>query len=157
VLVSGEPRFDSRGVFRGYWGVVRDVTEMHNARAALAATETRYEELFAHIPTPLVLHRSGRVIEANPAAVAMFGHADLKAMVGTDLLKAYQSGDSRERERRRLEALQNEVPGTAAGGRLPAAGAWPRGLGARHHRAGGHRGRPGHAGHLRGRHRTPGR
>jgi hypothetical protein len=61
VLVSGEPRFDSRGVFRGYWGVVRDVSEMHNARAALAATETRYEELFAHIPTPLVLHRSGRV------------------------------------------------------------------------------------------------
>ena len=113
VLVSGAPRFDSRGVFRGYWGVVRDVSEMHNARAALAATETRYEELFAHIPTPLVLHRSGRVIEANPAAVAMFGHADLKAMVGTDLLKAYQSGDSRERERRRLEALQNEAPGTA--------------------------------------------
>jgi PAS domain S-box-containing protein len=113
VLVSGEPRFDHRGVFRGYWGVVRDVSEMHNARAALEATETRYEELFAHIPTPLVLHRGGRVIEANPAAVSMFGHSDLKSMVGTDLLRAYQSGDSRERERRRLEALQNEAPGTA--------------------------------------------
>ena len=113
VLVSGEPRFDHRGVFRGYWGVVRDVSEMHNARAALEATETRYEELFAHIPTPLVLHRGGRVIEANPAAVSMFGHSDLKSMVGTDLLRTYQSGDSRERERRRLEALQNEPPGTA--------------------------------------------
>ena len=113
VLVSGEPRFDQRGVFRGYWGVVRDVTEMHNARAALEATETRYEELFAHIPTPLVLHRGGRVIEANPAAVSMFGHGELKSMVGTDLLRAYHSGDSRERERRRLEALQNEAPGTA--------------------------------------------
>ncbi len=113
VLLSGEPRFDERDVFMGYWGVVRDVSEMHNARAALAATETRYEELFAHIPTPLVLHRNGRVIEANPAAVAMFGHTDLKTMVGTDLLRAYQSGDSRERERRRLENLQYEAPGKA--------------------------------------------
>jgi hypothetical protein len=33
----------TRGVFLGYWGVVRDVTDMHNARAALAATETRYK------------------------------------------------------------------------------------------------------------------
>ncbi len=112
-LASGEPRFDERGFFQGYWGVMRDVSEMHNARASLAATETRYEELFAHIPTPLVLHRGGRVIEANPAAVSMFGHQDLQQMTGTNLLKSYVSGDSRERERRRLEDLQGQRIGTA--------------------------------------------
>ncbi|MDP1650038.1 MAG: PAS domain S-box protein [Rubrivivax sp.] len=112
-LVSGEPRHDERGVFTGYWGVARDVTDVNAAREALVATETRYQELFTRIPTPLVLHRGGRVIDANPSAVAMFGHPDLQAMLGIDLLTAYESGDSRERARRRLELLQGQPLGTA--------------------------------------------
>jgi len=112
-LISGEPRFDARGVFKGYWGVARDVTDVDAARAALAATETRYQELFTRIPTPLVLHRGGRVIDANPAAVAMFGHPDLGSMLGSDLLASYESGDSRERARRRVEQLQGQPLGTA--------------------------------------------
>jgi PAS domain S-box-containing protein len=112
-LVSGEPRFSDRGVFKGYWGVARDITEVDAARAALAATETRYQELFTRIPTPLVLHRGGRVIDANPSAVAMFGHPDLTSMLGTDLFANYESGDSRERARRRVEQLQDQPLGTA--------------------------------------------
>jgi len=112
-LLSGEPRFDQRGVFKGYWGVARDVTDVDAARAALAATETRYQELFTRIPTPLVLHRGGRVIDANPAAVAMFGHPDLMSMLGSDLFASYESGDSRERARRRVEQLQGQPLGTA--------------------------------------------
>jgi PAS domain S-box-containing protein len=110
-MVSGEPRHDSRGAFLGYWGVARDVTDMVSARQALAATETRYQELFSRIPTPLVLHRGGRVLDANPAGVALFGHADLNSMVGTDMLPAYESGDSRERARRRIERLEEEPLG----------------------------------------------
>ena len=107
LVVSGEPRFDERGVFCGYWGVARDVTADRQARQALAATETRYQELFSRIPTPLVMHRAGRVIDANPAAVALFGYESLTAMVGRDLLASYESGDSRERERRRIEELDH--------------------------------------------------
>jgi PAS domain S-box-containing protein len=112
-LVSGEPRFDGRGIFTGYWGVARDVTEVQAAQEALAATETRYHELFSRIPTPLVLHRSGRIIDANPAAVALLGHTDLQGMMGSDLLAAYESGDSRERARRRMESLLGQPLGTA--------------------------------------------
>jgi len=112
-LCSGEPRLDARGVFTGYWGVSRDVTDMLAAQEALAATETRYQELFTRIPTPLVLHRAGQVIDANAAAVQLFGHADLAAMQGTDLLAHYESGDSRERARRRLDQLADQPPGTA--------------------------------------------
>jgi PAS domain S-box-containing protein len=107
LVVSGEPRFDERGVFSGYWGVARDVTAELQARQALAATETRYQELFSRIPTPLVMHRAGRVIDANPAAVALFGYESLTAMVGRDLLASYESGDSRERERRRIDELDH--------------------------------------------------
>jgi len=110
-VVSGEPRFDERGVFCGYWGVARNITAELQARQALAATETRYQELFSRIPTPLVLHRHGRVIDANPAAVALFGYESLSAMIGRDLLAAYESGDSRERARRRIEELEHAPPG----------------------------------------------
>ncbi len=112
-LASGEPRFDARGVFKGYWGVARDVTPVQAARAELQATESRYQELFARIPTPLVLHRHGRVIDANPAAVTLFGHDDLAAMLGADLLAAYDAGDSRERARRRCDQLHAMPEGAA--------------------------------------------
>jgi PAS domain S-box-containing protein len=112
-LASGEPRFDARGAFKGYWGVARDVSAVQAARAALAATETRYQEIFARIPTPLVLHRHGRVIEANPAALALFGQPSMDAMRGFELLTAYDSGESRELARRRLEQLMAQAEGAS--------------------------------------------
>ncbi len=104
-LASGEPRFDERGIFKGYWGVARDVTAVQVAHAALEAVETRYRELFARIPTPLVLHRRGRVIDANAAALALLGHETLSGLLGADLLLAYEAGDSRETARRRADQL----------------------------------------------------
>ena len=112
-LISGEPRFETDGSFGGYWGVARNITQERAAQDALAATETRYRELFSRIPTPLVLHRDGRVIDANAAALALFGQDQLTDMVGNDLLVAYESGDSRERARRRMEQMHGQPPGTA--------------------------------------------
>ena len=104
-LMSGEPRFDAGGAFLGYWGVMRDVSADVQARQALAATESRYQDLFQRIPTPLVLHAGGHVLDANPAAAAMFGLPEPEALLGQDLLAAYESGDSRERARRASETL----------------------------------------------------
>ena len=112
-LASGEPRFDARGVFTGFWGVARDVTEVHAAHEALAATETRYQELFSLIPTPLVLHREGLIIDANPAALTLLAQPDLASVLGTDLLMSFEAGDSRERARRRTEQLMDSATGTA--------------------------------------------
>ncbi len=112
-MASGEPRFDERGIFKGYWGVARNVTDEVAAQDALAATETRYQELFARIPTPLVLHRGGTVLDANPAGLALFGFESLDAMRGRDLLSAYESGDSRERARRRMDELAERPLGAS--------------------------------------------
>ena len=112
LLISGEPRFDARGVFHGYWGVVRDVTAVRAAEEALAATETRYQELFSHIPTPLVLHRDGRVLDANPAAVQLFGHQHLAEMLGGNLLLHFEPGESRDRALGRMAQLQPQAPGS---------------------------------------------
>ncbi|MDP1532947.1 MAG: PAS domain S-box protein, partial [Rubrivivax sp.] len=53
----------------------------------------------------LVMHRDGFVIDANPAGVALFGYKDLAEMIGRDMIAAFESGDSRERARRRLDEL----------------------------------------------------
>ncbi len=87
--VSGRPRFDADGRFCGYWGVGRDITPEVQAREAHRASETRYRELFALSPTPLVLHREGVTLLANEAAARLFGFASAEAMGGFDLVQLY--------------------------------------------------------------------
>ncbi len=112
LLVSGEPRFGADGVFQGYWGVARDVSPVLQAQHALSRTEARYQDLFACMPSPLVLHRDGRVLDANPAAVALFDYDDLSQMLGSSILDCYERGESRERARQRAQAIQAEPAGS---------------------------------------------
>ncbi|MFL6677589.1 MAG: PAS domain S-box protein [Burkholderiaceae bacterium] len=115
--LSAEPRTSEAGKFAGYWGVLRDITQDVKARQALWSTETRYQDLFRRIPTALVLHREGRLLDANPAGVTLFGFADLRALLGQDLVPFFEAGPSRERaadHMQRLDAL-------AAGQGLPEA------------------------------------
>ncbi|HEX4508810.1 MAG TPA: PAS domain S-box protein, partial [Burkholderiaceae bacterium] len=107
--LSAEPRTQEGGRFAGYWGVLRDITQDVKARQALRSTETRYQGLFRRIPTPLVLHRGTRVLDANPAGVALFGFPDLRSLLGQDLSALFDEADgSRElalAHLRRLDAL----------------------------------------------------
>ena len=127
VSISGEPRFDTAGNFRGYWGVGRDVTSEVQAEQAIHATETRYRELFRRSPSPLVLHRWGRVLDANPAAMAMFGYTQRSSMIGQDLFSHYEPGDD-ERARQRAAKIE-AMP---VGGMLPMAEFRLRTLSRRH-------------------------
>jgi PAS domain S-box-containing protein len=105
ISCSGRPRFSASGAFRGYWGVGRDITGETAAQQAITASETRYRELFERSPTPLVLHREGQVLDANPAAATMCGVADAADLVGLDLLTLYRDEASRERELARWDEL----------------------------------------------------
>jgi len=108
--VSGRPRFDERGVFVGYWGVGRDITADKQAELGRAATEARYRELFTRSPSPLVLHRDATVLDANMAAVALFGVTDEATLVGRKLLDFYDETDgSRQLAAERALALR-DVP-----------------------------------------------
>jgi PAS domain S-box-containing protein len=113
--VSGRPRFDARGVFLGYWGVGRDITAEHEAEHTRWATETRYRELFARSPSPLVLHRDGIVLDANVAALALFGARSPDDLIGCNLLDFYDLDDgSRQLAARRLAWLADLPVGEAA-------------------------------------------
>jgi PAS domain S-box-containing protein len=109
--LSAEPRTNEAGKFAGYWGVLRDITQDVKARQALWSTETRYQDLFRRIPTPLVLHRGGRVLDANPAGVALFGFADLRALLGQDLVPLFETGASRERASDHVQRLDELATG----------------------------------------------
>jgi PAS domain S-box-containing protein len=103
--LSIEPCLDPEGRLLGYCGLLRDVSDEVQARNELARTESRLHDLFRRIPTPLVLHRGARVLDANPAAVAMFGYPDLASMIDQDLTPAFAAGESRERLVARMNAL----------------------------------------------------
>ena len=111
---SGRPRFDERGVFIGYWGVGRDITEERQADLARAATEARYRELFERSPSPLVLHRDVQVIDANAAALTLLDVGDAAMLIGRNLLDFYDDDDgSRRTAAERGQALHNLPVGEA--------------------------------------------
>jgi len=105
-LASGEPRFDAAGRFIGYWGVARDVTGEHLAHQALASTETRYSELFRRIPTPLMLHQSGVIVDANPAAARLLEYDTVAQMLGCHLVTDHVAPDQRAAVLARLAQIE---------------------------------------------------
>ncbi|CAN5581897.1 hypothetical protein BH09PSE5_BH09PSE5_48690 [soil metagenome] len=115
VSVSGEPLFDSKARFRGYWGVTRFITEEVIARSSVQSSELRYRELFALSPSPLLLQRGGVVVDANQAALSMFDRARPAGMVGTELVELYEEGPSRDRVRAELAQLEELRVGEGLG------------------------------------------
>ncbi len=103
--ISGEPKYDEAGIFSGYWGVTRDVTDELRAQRAVKATETRYRELFTRSPSPLFLHRRGVVFDANEAAARLFGFEHAVAMNGVDVMALFPSMETRKRVVERMAQL----------------------------------------------------
>jgi len=54
--------------------------------AALRESEERYRNLIEHSPEAIVVHRVGKIIYANPSAVAMVGAASPSDMLGRSIL-----------------------------------------------------------------------
>ncbi|MDP9045545.1 MAG: PAS domain S-box protein [Pseudomonadota bacterium] len=109
--VSGEPKYDPGGAFTGYWGVARDVTDEVLTQRAVAASETRYRELFTRSPSPLFLHRRGMVFDANEAAARLFGYPNAAAMNGLNIVTLFPAGGPRERVGERLQMLETMAVG----------------------------------------------
>ena len=109
--LAGSPRFGPDGSFAGYWGIGRDVSDEMRWRDSAAAAEARFRDLFERSPSPLVMLRKGLVLDANEAAVRLFGFSDVEAMHGFMLATLFPHGPVRDAAIERASLLEEAPPG----------------------------------------------
>ncbi|MDD2696001.1 MAG: PAS domain S-box protein [Anaerolineales bacterium] len=89
VEVSTNPILDEAGKIIGYLAVQRDVSDRKQAEQALRESEEKYRQLFELESDALFLidNESGQILEANPAASALYGYSrqELLRLNNTDL------------------------------------------------------------------------
>ena len=66
--------------------IEQDAARRH-AEQALRQSEERYRSLIEWSPEPLAVHRSGKLIYVNPAAIKLFGAASAQDLVGKPILE----------------------------------------------------------------------
>lgn len=84
---------------------VKAAVERVEQSKALKEAETRYRDLFEGVPVGL--YRStpqGKILEANPALVQIFGYPDRESLLATNAVELYLSPQDRQRWLSRLEA-----------------------------------------------------
>lgn len=78
--------------------VARDITDRKQAQAALARSEQAYRSLFENMP--IGLYRTsldGRILDANPALVRMFGYPDRDSLLAIKAVNLYMDPTYEER------------------------------------------------------------
>ncbi|MDP1982024.1 MAG: EAL domain-containing protein [Sulfuritalea sp.] len=63
-----------------------DITERKRMEAALRESEERYRTLIEWSPEPIGVHRRGKIIYVNPAAIAMLGAKSAEELIGKPIL-----------------------------------------------------------------------
>ena len=68
-------------------GFITDVTERNQIKRALAESAESYRTLVEWTPEPIAVHRDGKLVYVNPAAMAMFGATTVQELVGRPILE----------------------------------------------------------------------
>jgi len=80
------PLRDAAGHIIGVVGIGHDITERHRNQVALAESEARFRSVVELSLDAVVLHRRGKLLFANPAAVQMLGARNVQELLDTPLL-----------------------------------------------------------------------
>lgn len=73
---------------------------------ALRSAQSLYRDLFTLSPAALVVHRDGVVVDANPAALALYGAASVEELRRFNLYDFFEEGEQRQRAYARREVIR---------------------------------------------------
>ena len=96
VSLTYSPLQDVNGNIIALSGIARDVTEIKKLEMSLKESEERYRKLMEYIPKGVIVHRKGKVLYANPAALNVLKETNLKdqciySYVHPDFLDSYKN------------------------------------------------------------------
>ena len=78
---------DENGNILYYDGSFEDITAHKQAEEALRTSEERFKRFTEATIEGLVFHEQGKIIDVNPAAVAIFGLTNIEELIGRNLLE----------------------------------------------------------------------
>lgn len=81
------PLHDAQGQLIGVLGIGHDITERKHNEMALAESEARFRSVVELSLDAVVLHRNGKLLFVNPAAVRMFGAPDARALLDRPMME----------------------------------------------------------------------
>ena len=86
-LARGRVVRDPNGVSRRVIGTDFDITDSKRTQKALEESELRYRTLVEICPDVVIVHRDGRFVYANPAAVRFYGAKDEFDLIGRETIE----------------------------------------------------------------------
>jgi|GEM_PF-1013404 len=108
---NASPLLDEQGRPRGAVGAFLDITELTQAQEAQRESEERYRSLVDTAPDAIIVHREGRCLFANEAALRLYGADDFEQLKSHSVAELLHP-DERAVTLARIESVQ-------AGGRTP--------------------------------------
>jgi len=81
------PVRDENGKVTGVLAFAVDITERQQTEKSLQESEERFRRFTEATIEGLVFHEQGKIIDANPAALAMYGLSDNSEFIGRNLLE----------------------------------------------------------------------
>jgi diguanylate cyclase (GGDEF)-like protein/PAS domain S-box-containing protein len=114
VRQRAELEFGADGLAVTAVGTTQDITERKLAQLALVNSEHRHRTLIEWSPEAVLVHRMGKILYANPAAVRLFGAPYAQALMSKTTLDLIHP-DYRDAQLARMRSLTNheKVPPVA--------------------------------------------